>query len=36
MRCGPAFGIDGARNLDGAWQNRVVLDGVEEQQGLLR
>lgn len=37
MRCGPAFGIDGAQNLDGAWQNRVVLDGVEgQQQGLLR
>ncbi|MGB7564473.1 MAG: prepilin-type N-terminal cleavage/methylation domain-containing protein [Prochlorococcaceae cyanobacterium] len=35
MRCGPAFGIDGAQNLDGAWQNRVVLDGMGEQQELL-
>ncbi|MCP9848802.1 prepilin-type N-terminal cleavage/methylation domain-containing protein [Cyanobium sp. Morenito 9A2] len=35
MRCGPAFGIDGAQNLEGAWQNRVVLDGLEEQQALL-
>ncbi len=34
MRCGPAFGIDGAQNLAGAWQNRVVLDGMEEQADL--
>ncbi|MCP9915184.1 type II secretion system protein J [Cyanobium sp. ATX 6F1] len=34
MRCGPAFGIDGAQNLDGAWQNRVVLDGMEGEEGL--
>lgn len=35
MRCGPAFGIDAAQNLDGAWQNRVVLDGVEGEEELL-
>jgi prepilin-type N-terminal cleavage/methylation domain-containing protein len=34
MRCGPAFGINGAQNLDGAWQNRVVLDGVEGEEGF--
>jgi len=28
MRCGPAHGLDGRLSLDGAWQNRVVLDGV--------
>ena len=26
MRCGPAYGLDGKPNLDGSWQNRVVLD----------
>ena len=28
MRCGPAFTLDG-RPSSGAYQNRVVLDGVE-------
>ena len=28
MRCGPAFDLDG-RPSDGAYQNRVVLDGVD-------
>jgi prepilin-type N-terminal cleavage/methylation domain-containing protein len=26
MRCGPAYGLEGRLSLDGAWQNRVVLD----------
>ena len=28
MRCGPAYSLEGRLNLDGAWQNRVVLDGM--------
>ena len=28
MRCGPAFDLNG-RPTDGAYQNRVVLDGVD-------
>lgn len=35
MRCGPAFDLEGRANLSGAWQNRVVLDGMGEQQGLV-
>jgi prepilin-type N-terminal cleavage/methylation domain-containing protein len=35
MRCGPAFDLDGRQNLTGAWQNRVVLDAMGDQQGLL-
>jgi prepilin-type N-terminal cleavage/methylation domain-containing protein len=30
MRCGPAYGLEGRLSLDGAWQNRVVLDQAEE------
>jgi prepilin-type N-terminal cleavage/methylation domain-containing protein len=30
-RCGPAYGLDGAPNLAGAWQARVVLDGLPER-----
>ena len=30
MRCGPAYGLEGRLSLDGAWQNRVVLDQVEK------
>ena len=29
MRCGPAYGLDGKPNLDGSWQNRVVLDRAQ-------
>ena len=29
MRCGPAYGLDGQPNLQGSWQNRVVLDRAE-------
>ena len=29
MRCGPAYGLDGKPNLEGSWQNRVVLDRAE-------
>jgi len=28
MRCGPAFGLDGATNWAGTAQNRVVIDGL--------
>lgn len=35
MRCGPAFDLDGRQNLTGKWQNRVVLDGMDEQKELL-
>ena len=29
MRCGPSFDLQGQPNLEGAYQNRVVLDQVE-------
>jgi prepilin-type N-terminal cleavage/methylation domain-containing protein len=29
MRCGPAYDLDGKPNLDGSWQNRVVLDRAQ-------
>lgn len=36
MRCGPAFDLEGRANLTGAWQNRVVLDAMDSQSGLLQ
>ncbi|MEB3322259.1 MAG: prepilin-type N-terminal cleavage/methylation domain-containing protein [Synechococcaceae cyanobacterium] len=29
-RCGPAYGLDGTPSLAGAWQSRVVLDGLAD------
>ena len=28
MRCGPSYGLDGVLNLQGAFQNRVLLDAL--------
>lgn len=35
MRCGPALGLDGSHNLQSSWQNRVVLDELQDQSRLL-
>ena len=31
MRCGPSYGIDGVINLEGAYQNRVLLDALPDR-----
>ncbi|WP_411867815.1 PilW family protein [Vulcanococcus limneticus] len=36
MRCGPAYGLEGRLSLDGAWQNRVVLDQAEDWLALYQ
>ena len=33
MRCGPAYGLDGQLRPGGAYQNRVVLDGLPQNFG---
>ncbi|WP_413297505.1 prepilin-type N-terminal cleavage/methylation domain-containing protein [Synechococcus sp. MIT S9452] len=33
MRCGPAYGLDGQVRSGGAYQNRVVLDGLAQDFG---
>ena len=30
MRCGPAYDLSGVLNLEGAYQNRVLLDALPE------
>jgi type II secretory pathway pseudopilin PulG len=31
MRCGPSYGLDGVINLEGAYQNRVLLDALPDR-----
>ena len=31
MRCGPAYALDGVINLEGAYQNRVLLDALPDR-----
>ena len=33
MRCGPAYSLDGVPNLEGAFQNRVLLDALPNDIG---
>lgn len=33
MRCGPGYGLDGVPNLQGAFQNRVLLDALPMDTG---
>ena len=34
MRCGPGYSLDGVTNLQGAFQNRVLLDALPQDSGV--